>query len=297
MLAPVTEIFCDIDDFCKQYLKQNSVYLLPNPNRKRDRESQMSMSEIMTIVVLFQMSHYRTFKDFYCESVLQDMKNYFPHALSYTRFVACKPAALMLLAAYLLSKTGEHTGLYYIDSTTLRICHNKRIYRNKVFKGIARRGKSTMGWFYGFKLHIVINHQGDLVSFCLTKGNVDDRAVVRKLMANLKGLGAGDKGYLGQALADDLAEHGLRFLTKVRKNMKKKMLSAFEIFFLKHRGIVETIIDQLKNLYHVEHSRHRSPINFLVNTVAALIAYAWRPNKPGIRVDKLQSNLCAVIQN
>lgn len=297
MLAPVTEIFCDIDDFCKQYLKQNSVYLLPNPNRKRDRESQMSMSEIMTIVVLFQMSHYRTFKDFYCESILQDMKSYFPNALSYTRFVACKPAALMLLAAYLLSKTGEHTGLYYIDSTTLRICHNKRIYRNKVFKGIARRGKSTMGWFYGFKLHIVINHQGDLVSFCLTKGNVDDRAVVRKLMANLKGLGAGDKGYLGQALADELAEHNLRFLTKVRKNMKQKMLSAFEIFFLKHRGIVETIIDQLKNLYHVEHSRHRSPINFLVNTVAALIAYAWRPNKPGIRIDKLQSNLCAVIQN
>ena len=297
MLAPVTEIFCDIDDFCKDYLRNQSKYFLPNPDRIRHREMQMSLSEIGTIVVLFQMSHYRTFKDFYCGCVLQDMKHYFPNALSYTRFVACKSASLMMLRAYLLSKTGKHTGLYFIDSTTLRVCHNKRIYRNKVFKGIAERSKSTMGWFYGFKLHIVINHQGELMSFCLTKGNVDDRAVVRKLMTNLKGIAAGDKGYLGQELAEDLAKHDLKFITKLRKNMKKKMLSAFEKFFLKQRGIVETIIDQLKNLYYVEHSRHRSPINFLVNTVGALVAYTWRPNKPGIKVDKIQSNLCPVIQN
>ncbi len=174
---------------------------------------------------------------------------------------------------------------------------SSNIYRNKVFKNIAERSKSTMGWFYGFKLHIVINHQGELMSFYLTKGNVDDRAVVRKLMANLKGIAAGDKGYLGQELADDLAKHYLKFITKLRKNMKKKMLSAFEKFFLKQRGIVETIIDQLINLYHVEHSPHRSPINFLVNTVGALVAYTWRPNKPGIKVDKIQGNLCPVIQN
>ncbi|WP_423063019.1 IS982 family transposase [Candidiatus Paracoxiella cheracis] len=297
MLAPVTEIFCDMDDFCKDYLKGQSKYFLPNPDRKRDRAMQMSLSEIGTIIVLFQMSHYRTFKDFYCGCVLQDMKKYFPTALSYTRFVACQSAALMMLAAYLLSRKGKHTGLYYIDSTTLRVCHNKRIYRNKVFKGIAKRSKSTMGWVYGFKLHIVINHQGELIRFCLTKGNVDDRAVVRKLMANLKGLGAGDKGYLGKDLADDLAKHDLKFVTKVRKNMKNKMLSAFEKFFLKQRGIVETIIDQLKNLYHVEHSRHRSPINFLVNTLAALIAYSWRPNKPGIKTNNIKNNLYAVIQN
>lgn len=297
MLAPVTEIFCDIDDFCKEYFQGGSKYLLPNPEKKRDRAMQMSLSEIATILVLFQMSHYRTFKDFYCGCVLQDMKNDFPAALSYTRFVACQSAALRMLAAYLLSRAGKHTGLYYIDSTTLRVCHNKRIYRNKVFRGIAKRSKSTMGWFYGFKLHIVINHQGELISFCLTKGNVDDRAVVRKLMAHLKGLGAGDKGYLGKDLADDLAKHELKFVTKVRKNMKKKMLSAFETFFLKQRSIVETIIDQLKNWYHVEHSRHRSPINFLVNTVAALIAYSWRPNKPGIKIDKMQNSLCALIQN
>src|SRR3990167_2483943 len=167
MLAPVTEIFCDIDDFCKDYLKNQSSFLLPNPERKRDREMQMSLSEIGTIIVLFQMSHYRTFKDFYYGCIL-------PDALSYTRFVACKSMALMMLTAYILSKAGNETGLYYIDSITLRVCHNKRIYRNKVFKGLAARSKSTMGWFYGFKLHLVINHHGEIMSFCLTKGNVGD---------------------------------------------------------------------------------------------------------------------------
>lgn len=297
MLAPVTEIFCDIDDFCKDYLKNQSAFLLPNPDRKRDREMQMSLSEIGTIIILFQMSHYRTFKDFYYGCILQDAKNYFPNALSYTRFVACKPTALMMLTAYMLSKAGNETGLYYIDATTLRVCHNKRIYRNKVFKGLAARSKSTMGWFYGFKLHLVINHHGEIMSFCLTRGNASDGSVVRKLMSNLSGLGAGDKGYLGKKLADDLAQHGLRFITKVRKNMKKRMHSAFEKFFLGQRGIVETIIDQLKNLYHVEHSRHRSPFNFLVNTIGALIAYAWRPNKPKIKMNKLQNNFYAIIQN
>lgn len=297
MLAPVEEIFCDIDDFCKHFLKKQSAHILPNPSRQRDRESQMSLSEIATIIVLFQMSHYRTFKAYYEQCVLQSMKNYFPTALSYTRFVSIKQSALCLLAAYLVSKAGKPTDLYYIDSTTLRVCHNKRINKHKVFKNIAARSKSTMGWFYGFKLHLVINHEGELITFCLTKGNVDDRKVVPMLMKNLKGLVAGDKGYLGQELADKLQQHELRLITKVRKNMKKKMYSAFEKFFLKKRGIIETIIDQLKNLYHVEHSRHRSPINFLVNTLAALVAYAWRPNKPSLKTTKSQNILCPVMQN
>ena len=154
-----------------------------------------------------------------------------------------------------------------------------------------------MGWFYGFKLHLVINHKGELINFCLTKGNVDDRQVVKQLMKQLQGLGVGDKGYLGKKLADDLENQGLKFITKVRRTMKKKMLSAFETFFLDQRGIIETIIDQLKNLYHLEHTRHRSPVNFLVNTVAALIAYTWRENKPGIKLNKLPNNFYPVIPN
>lgn len=144
----------------------------------------------------------------------------------------------------------------YLDSTILRACHNKRIYRNKVFKGIAARRKSTISWFYGFKLHLVINHKGELINFCLIKGNVDDPQLVKPLMKQLQGLGVGDKGYLGEKLAQDLEPQGLKFIIKVQRNMKKKMLSVFETFFLNQRGIIETIIDQLKNLYHVEHTRH-----------------------------------------
>lgn len=297
LLTPITEIFCDMDDFCKDFLKTQSPFLLPNPERIRDKLSQMSISEIMTIIVLFQMSHYRTFKHFYQQCILQDLRPLFPNALSYTRFVECQSHALTMLTAYLLSKSGQHTGLYYLDSTTLKVCHNKRIYRNKVFKGIAARSKSTMGWFYGFKLHLVINHKGEVINFCLTKGNVDDRQVVKQLMKQLQGLGVGDKGYLGEKLANDLENQGLKFITKVRKNMKKKMLSAFETFFLNQRGIIETIIDQLKNLYHLEHTRHRSPVNFLANTVAALIAYTWRENKPSIKLNKLPNNFYPVISN
>ena len=97
---------------------------------------------------------------------------------------------------------------------------------------------------------------------------------MEQLTKNLQGLAAADKGYLGKELAEGLAARGLRLITKVRKNMKKKMLSAFEIFFLNQRNIIETIIDQLKALYHIQHTRHRSPFNFMVNVLAALIAYS-----------------------
>lgn len=297
MLAPVEEIFCDIDDFCKDFFKKESAHILPNPLRQRDRHSQMSVSEIATINVLFQMSHYRTFKDFYQECILRSMSSYFPYAVSYTRFVAIQSTALCVLSAYLISNAGEHTGLYYADSTTLTVCHNKRIHKHQVFKNIAARSKSTMGWFFGFKLHLVIKHKGELVTFCLTKGNVDDRKVMPQLMKNLKGLAAADKGYISESLAAQLQQHDLKLITKVRSNMKKKIYSAFEKFFLKKRGVIETVIDQLKNLYHVEHSRHRSPINFLMNTISALVAYSWRPNKPSLKNINHKAILCPVMQN
>ena len=162
------------------------------------------------------------------------------------------------------------------------VCHNRRIYRNKVFKGIAERGHCSVGFFYGFKLHLAINQQGEIVSFCITKGNVDDRQVVEKLMRGLTGLSAGDKGYLSKNLEETLAKQGLKLITKVRKNMKKKMLSAFEKFFLYQRSIVETVIDQLKSICHIEHTRHRSPVNFLVNLVSGLAGYCLKPSKPSI---------------
>ncbi len=295
--TPIIEIFCDIDDFYKDFSKNNSAHVLPNPNRQRCRKSQMSASEIMCILVLFHMSHYRTFKDFYFDCVMTDFKIFFPGLLSYNRFIEVQSSVLLALMAYVLSKAGDKTNLYYLDSTTLKVCHNKRIYRNKVFKGIATRGKSSMGWFYGFKLHLVINHKGEIMAFCLTKGNIDDRMPVEKLTRNLQGLAAADKGYISKKLEEDLQKNNLKFITKVRKNMKKKMRTAFEKFFLAHRSIVETVIEQLKSICQIEHSRHRSPMNFLVNLVSSLAAYSLKPRKPSLKMSSLNNPRAVLIPN
>ena len=194
MLAPIVEIFCEIDDFCKQFFQKQAINILPNPKRKRRIQCRMCISEIMTIVVLFHLSYYRTFKDFYHECVIRYLRSYFSNLVSYNRFVELQSSVIVPLTAYLLSKRGQETGLYYVDSSPLKVCHNRRIYNHKVFKGIAERGKHSMGWFFGFKFYLVINHKGELMSFCFTKGNRSDLSVLKFLLKNLKGLAAGDKG-------------------------------------------------------------------------------------------------------
>lgn len=284
MLAPIVEIFCDIDDFCKRWFKQMSPYLLPSASRKRHRLCRMSASEIMTIVILFHLSHYRTFKDYYLDCVQVHLKTYFPNLVSYNRFIELMVSVITPLSAYLLSRMGEKTGLYYGDSSPLKACHNRRIYRHKTFLGIAERGKTSMGWFYGLKLHVVINHRGELISFCITRGNVDDRQPLEALFKKLTGIAAVDKGYLSREKEEKLLEKGLKLITRVRRNMKEKALSPFEKYFLNQRGIVETVIEQLKSLCQIEHTRHRKPENFLINLLSGLMAYMLRPRKPALKI-------------
>jgi hypothetical protein len=288
MLAPIVEIFCDLDDFCNQFFQDQSSYFLPKPNRKRMRPCRLATSEIMTIVVLFHLSHYRTFKNFYLECVEKEIKNYFPELVSYNRFVELMPTVFTPLTAYLLSRRGQSTGLYFVDSTSLEVCHNKRIYRHKTFANIAKRGKTSMGWFFGMKLHLVINHLGELVSFCITPGNVDDRKPLEILFKNLTGLAAGDKGYLSKEKKEKLEGQGVKLITKVRRKMKEPELTSFEKLFLGFRGIVETVIDQFKSICHIEHTRHRSPDNFLINLLSGLVAYIFKPRKPNVKLNQLQ---------
>lgn len=290
MLAPIVEIFCEIDDFCKEFHRNESEYLLPNSNRKRIRHCRMASSEIMTIIILFHLSHYRTFKDYYHECIIKYLKQYFPDLVSYNRFVELKSFVIPILASYMKYKCGSATGLYYIDSTTLKVCRNQRIHNHKVFDKIAKRGKSSMGWFFGFKMHLVINHKGEIMSFCLTPGNVDDRKPMETLFNNLRGTACGDKGYISKHKAQTLFEQGLNFITKVKSNMKKIARSSFEKYILAQRSIVETVIEQLKSICLIEHSRHRKPDNFLANTLAALIAYSLKPRKPSISQRFLMDN-------
>jgi hypothetical protein len=225
--------------------------------------------------------HYRTFKAYYTEYVQRHLRSEFPTFLSYQRFVELMPTVLVQLIASLHTQLGRCSGISFIDFTSLAVCHNAHIHQHRVFAGRAARGKTSVGWFYGFKLHLVVHDQGELLAFCLTPGSIDDRHPIPKLATGLEGLLFGDKGYLSQPLAQHLlVTQGLHLITKLRKKMRNRLLDWSDKLLLRKRAIIETINDQLKNICQIEHFRHRSPINFLVNLVAGLFAYCQQPKKP-----------------
>jgi len=292
----LTSLFCDIDDFCLFFEPEWKKYLLTQDDKTIPSSSRLSLSEVMTIVVYFHMSAYRDFKHYYIKHIIPYHRAEFPDLVSYNRFVELMKSALVPLTVFLKTRcTGQATGLSFVDSTPIVVCDNHRIHNHKVFKGLAKRGKSSTGWKFGFKLHLVINHLGELLSFCLTPANVDDRKPVPNLVAQLVGLLYGDKGYISQSLTDFLSEQGVSLITKVRKNMKPQWLKAFDRIMLRKRAVIESVNDQLKNISQIEHSRHRSPFNFAVNLVAGLIAYARQPLKPHISVEQLAGDYPMVV--
>jgi hypothetical protein len=297
MFASLTEIFCQIDDFCNLFDKKLKRFLLTNPNKKRQRACKLSLSEVMTVLILFHMSDYRTFKHFYFRCVLGDLKKYFPNCVSYSRFVQLTQYALLPLTIFLNGLRGIETGIYYVDSTPIEVCNIKREKRHKVFAGFASKGKSSMGWFFGFKLHLVINNLGEILSCNLTPGNVGDRTPVPKLMVKLSGWLFGDKGYLGQAFLEQLKAQSIEIFTKVKRNMKAKIMTATQKFYLSKRSLVETVIDQLKNCCQIEHSRHRKVENAFTSLVAGLVGYAFKAKKPTIKINGLSLENFALTSN
>lgn len=290
----LTQIFCDVDDFYREFerLCERAIPRLPCDGQPKGYQSRLSISEVMTIVIAFHGSGYRTFKDFYKQKVLADWRDAFPNLVSYGRFVELMPWSLMALVGFLNTCCfGEVTGISFIDSTSLAVCHTKRAKAHKTFKGLAGWGKSSVGWYFGFKLHLIINDCGELLAAALTPGNTDDRKPVPEMTQDLVGKLFGDRGYISQALFESLFERGLELITKRRKNMKNALMPLLDKILLRKRPIIETVNDQLKNLCQIEHSRHRSPFNFLVNLVSGLIAYAYHPDKPslGIPNDELKA--------
>jgi hypothetical protein len=280
------ELFCAVDDFCQRFEPEWNRQLLNSGVRCRMRKSGLCLSEIMTILIHFHQSHYRNFKRYYTRHVLVYLRREFPGLVSYGRFVELMPRALVGLAAYLRSCFGQCSGIPFNDSTPLVVCRNQRIQQHKVFAGLAARGKNSMGWFYGFKLHLTANDRGELLGIHLTPGNVDDRKPVPSLAKDLFGKLIGDKGYISQKLTAQLFEElGVHLITFLRSNMNGRVLRAHDQTLLRKRAIVETINDQLKNISQIEHSRHRSPVNFVINLFAGLIAYCHQPKKPSLNLD------------
>ncbi len=209
----------------------------------------MYLSEIMTILTLFHLSHYRDFKNFYLEHIWKYHHNDFPTLLRYPRFVGVAPSVLVPLYRYLTQLKGKPTGIAFIDSTRLSVCHNISIPRHKVFAGIAKRGKNSMGWFYGFKSHLVVNHQGEILALKVTAGNVDDREPVRELTTELTSSLYGDKGYRSQELADDLGKTGVTFVTQKRRNMKARLLAEWDKIMLSRRFIIGQLLSASDERY------------------------------------------------
>jgi hypothetical protein len=290
----ITEIFCIVDDFCIEFEKAKSGHVLLKDNGKkhRKRSFNLSDSEVITILIFFHAGQFRNLKHFYTKYVQVHLKNEFPKTVSYNRFVELQRRVAMPLAIFLKTCClGSCTGISFIDSTPLRACHIRREKSNRVFKDMATKGQCSIGWFFGFKLHIIINDRGEILDFMLTQGNVDDREPLKNKAFHNKVFGklVGDKGYISQTLFEQLFIDGIHLITKIRKNMKNSLMHIKDKILLKKRALIETVNDELKNICQVEHTRHRSFDNFLTNLLSGLIAYSFFPKKPSLNLDIIEN--------
>ena len=287
----VTELYCMVDDFCKYFDTLMEKYTFKNTaKRSHHRDTTLSKAEIMLIVILFHDSGYRCLKHFYLEKVCKHLRHLFPKVVSYNRFVELEREVAIPLALFIKRVLlGKCTGISFIDSTPLRVCRNQRIHIHRTFKGIAQRGKSSTGWFFGFKLHLICNEKGELLNFMITPGDVDDRKPLeyKSFVDFIYGKLFGDKGYIGKELFQRLFVNGIQLVTKLRTNMKGALMSVSDRLLLRKRAIIETVNDELKNIAQVEHSRHRCFDNFIVNMLGAIAAYCMFPKKPCINVQRI----------
>ena len=299
----VTEIFCMADDFCRVYdrfVKVNG--LAPKrakSKRKYHRDGRLSDAEVITIMILFHLGGYKCLKHFYLNEICGHMRNLFPHTVSYNRFVELGRKVVVPFILFVKRCCmGACTGISFVDSTALRVCRNQRIRLHKVFKGLAQRGQCSMGWFYGFKLHLVCNERGEILNFMLTSGNVDDREPLRNrsFIERIFGKLVGDKGYICKDLFSRLFVDGIQLITKLKSNMKGQLMTISDKILLRKRALIETINDELKNIAQIEHSRHRSVVGFTVNLIAGLAAYSFFPKKPMINVERVSPYENGLIQ-
>ena len=300
MSTNLVEIFYLVDEFCKEIEKTMEGHLMATKTAKKTRKRAFTMSdsEVITIMIMFHQSHYRDLKTFYINHIQQNCQKDFPHTVSYNRFVELQQKALLPMVVFLqLCCLGKCTGISIIDSTPIRVCHVKRERSHKVFKGMATKGKSTIGWFFGFKLHLVINDKGEIIQFLITQANVDDRDPLgsKKFHEKIFGKLFADKGYIPQDLFEKLFVDNIHLITKIRKNMKNALMHLYDKIALRKRAIIETVNDLLKNGCQIEHTRHRCLNNFIGNLVSGLITYNLAPKKPALNIEIIDMNAVKMI--
>jgi hypothetical protein len=291
----VIKFYVEIDDFYKQFLSEMKNYKkLEETNiKRRNRAGKLTDTEMMSIILLFQSGGFSNFKNFYNDFVKVYLADLFPELISYERFVKRQERLFLPLLLFLKHRgLGKCTGINFIDSTKIEACEIQREKQHKVLKNFAEKGKTTTGWFFGFKLHLIINDKGQILSFYLTKGNVDDRdiRVLSKMTQDIFGKLFGDRGYISKALSELLFQDGIQLITKVRKNMKQQNLSDIDAILLRKRSVIESVNDELKTICKLQHTRHRSINGFLLNLVSALVAYHFLPKKPSLKITPFEQN-------
>ena len=292
----LVEIFIACDDFQQKL----NAYQLQQAYQTEPACQQMTESEMMAIVIFYHHSGMKCFQYYYECIIQRTLKSYFPTAYSYSRFVHLMSRLNFPLFAFLCGyRLATSTQGNYVDATKLVVCHNKRIPNHRVFDGVAKRGKSSTGWFFGLKLHAVINQFGQLVVFRITPGNVADNNVklLQTLTSRLEGFLYGDAGYI-TSLKDTLSARGLELVTKLRTNMKPQSLTPEQRHYLRHRGLIESVFGLLKGHCDIDHSRHRSVKNFFINLWGGLIAYSFMDSFPTMPafVPKIgKSDVCQIV--
>lgn len=290
MKIDITALFVCLDDFCHLYEQAHRENLLPYDNTlRRRRRGFLSLSEMLLIEILYHFSPFKDFKRFYHYGVCREYRSFFKQVPTYERFIILKQRLFLPLTVLVHSLCGDETGLYFVDSTPLKVCRNKRISNHKTFDRMAKRGKNTMGWFFGFKLHLIINNKGQIMAVRITPANTDERHALLHMKKGLKGKIYADKGYVGKNIFRQLWEKGLHLITGIRKNMKNHIMPFIDKLILRKRFIIETVFGILKTDFNLEHSRHRNVTNAFVNIMACLVAYSYKNNKPAIKAFLIQA--------
>lgn len=274
-------LFCFVDDFCKGFEPWYKRQLILDGTAKRNRDSHLNLAETLTILIAYHQSGMACFKYFYLD-LLNSHKKLFPNLVHYARFIKLIKRAFPALVCLLKSLEGEITEYLFIDSTPMAVCHNLRERKHKTFKVLAAKGKTSTGWFFGFKLHMIFNTKGEIVRLTITPGNVNDRKPVPQMVQGLTGKLIGDKGYLSKNLFQHLFDQGVTLITKIRKNMKNCLMEMADKLMLMRRSFVETIFSSMKSLDTLIHHRHRCPINAFTHLFAGLVNYQIRLDKPSL---------------
>lgn len=272
----IVEVYCFIDNFVKMIESKKAKSLV-------GRKSMLTKTDYITLAIFKQDHGIKTTKQLY-EFVRDYMQKDFLPLPSYQQFNHGIKSTFryFVIIAWILTKMTRKKGARYhiVDSSPLPVCNNQYRFIAKLFKGFARSGKNLNGWFWGFKLHLIINHNMEIEAIRISGGSTSDiDALNDDFIEGIKGWLIGDKGYIGQSKARQLAKKGLKLVTRSRKNMKKVPALPIHNYLLSKRQAIESTFSYLKHRLSVLNSYARSVEGFFVNVFSAIITYTLNITK------------------